>query len=323
MGPPDYLYKEYLDGVVRYATPTQHWETDFKLPTEEPTDIEKVDISPEVEAFLLSDQKKCVIAVTSQFFHVVGDLIGLCLYELERDPEVGFIFDFSKVNNFLPGIEEVHKYFQARLTKLGVKYVSIKSSSTTYYPMKNFYYTSNKYMTLYVIKLLEKFFEQERSEVEPFRKIYLSRGKAPQHSNDIRQNLPSEIPSYVEFTDDERIDNEPKLEKYLLEKGFDIVYPESFYSLEDQIKFISEARILMSVTSAGLINSVFMKPGGLVVEIQSPLISLGGKFGIHQSLHNFYHPISYPLSHNYISIPSQRSVDLAIERLEQLKSVLQ
>lgn len=56
------------------------------------------------------------------------------------------------------------------------------------------------------------------------------------------------------------------LEDFLRERGFDVVYLEEM-SLADQVSCLNGAELVVSPHGAGLGNTVFMKPGGRVIEI--------------------------------------------------------
>lgn len=68
-----------------------------------------------------------------------------------------------------------------------------------------------------------------------------------------------------------KLENESEVEKYLVKKGFEIV---DLYKLEllEIIKIFSSAKIIISPSSSGVLNSIFSKPGTKLV------ILLGGVF---------------------------------------------
>ncbi len=316
MAPPEFEYVECLDGTTRYLYPNQVWEASFVSSSELPsgkTKLEEVD-----EAFLLSDAKKCVLKVRPQFFHVIYDVIAFVAIEIEKEPEVSFVFDFYHTGGITPEIQQVYDFLYRCLDSSNIKYTTLKSTNDSYIEIRNFYYPEWVPHTLYSSKKVIEFIRKATgvSDKAPYKKVYLSRRKAPTHDELYSSADPKSFPSYVDFFDDIRLDDEPRLESYLKGKGFEIVYPEDFSSLEDQIKFMSEVKLVASCTSAGLLNTLFMQDGQTMLEFQVPLVASTGVGTWTQSLHDFYHPLSYVMKHEYVSIPAMRSVDLILERLE-------
>jgi capsular polysaccharide biosynthesis protein len=67
-----------------------------------------------------------------------------------------------------------------------------------------------------------------------------------------------------------RFVNEDEFLPYVEERGFKIVYPESF-SLADQIRLFRNANCVVAPHGAGLTNMMFMPPGSKIVEIFPPI----------------------------------------------------
>ncbi len=83
------------------------------------------------------------------------------------------------------------------------------------------------------------------NQVEPYRKIYISRAKAKAR----------------------KVINETELSPFLNAKGIEIVNLED-YSFYDQVKLMSETCILISIHGAGLTNMMFMQSNMKVLEIR-------------------------------------------------------
>ncbi len=94
----------------------------------------------------------------------------------------------------------------------------------------------------------ELFFKKiEISNIKPpHRKLYISRQKARRR----------------------KILNESALIKLLKEFEFDFIYLED-YSLEEQIKILSETKVVVSSHGAGLTNIMFMNEGSTVIELKA------------------------------------------------------
>ena len=97
----------------------------------------------------------------------------------------------------------------------------------------------------HIIKSLrERFLSAERLE-KPFRKIYISRKKAKRR----------------------RLLNEEQFLLTLINLNFEIHYFED-YTLQQQIKLMSECMMLVGIHGAGLTNMLFMQPGTSVIELR-------------------------------------------------------
>jgi hypothetical protein len=314
MSPPSFNYSTFLDEQVWYLVTSDNWSSTFDAFLEAPEGKDKL---PSDKEFFLSDVKKCVVKVRPQFFHVIYDVLGFVATELDRDPSIGFVFDFYHTGTISNEIQQVYDFLYKCLDSSNVRYSTIKSSADTYVEIKNFYYPDTNTYTMYTTKKLIEFIRKAVPSFtsDPYKKVYLSRGKAPNHNSLYKDVNLDSAPPYVDFFDDVRLDDERKLEVYLESEGFEIVYPEDFNSLEDQIKFMSEVKVVASCTSAGLLNTLFMQDGQTMLEFQVPLVALKGDGTWDQSLHDFYHPVSYVMKHEYVSIPAMRSVDLIIDRL--------
>lgn len=64
-----------------------------------------------------------------------------------------------------------------------------------------------------------------------------------------------------------KVSNESELIPLLKDFGFDIVYPEDVCFM-DQVLLFSSASILVGLHGAGLTNMLFMKPGGVILELR-------------------------------------------------------
>lgn len=64
-----------------------------------------------------------------------------------------------------------------------------------------------------------------------------------------------------------RLCNEHELEQFLMERGFLIIHPENL-SLEDQIRVIRDARVIVCPGGSGLFSSVFASSAEIVVDLE-------------------------------------------------------
>jgi hypothetical protein len=144
-------------------------------------------------------------------------------------------------------------------------------------------------------------------QVEPYRRVYLSRRNImPRDMHHLPDGLSTKV--------DHRLLDESVLENFFSKAGFEIVCPEDdFDSMASQIKYFNSVKTLASITSSGISNSMFMQPGGTILEIQTPFIGESDSPGTGQeSLHLLYGPMSYILNNIYVSIPNNDKLSKTI-----------
>jgi capsular polysaccharide biosynthesis protein len=132
---------------------------------------------------------------------------------------------------------------------------------------------------------IEKFIVD--NNVEPYRKVYLSRLAGP--------NTPGH-----------RIDNEEMLIKYFASIGFEHTDQNHFANINDQIKFFYETKIVCGLTGSGLTNMLFMKDFQTVIELVS-LMEFPGPNDlepIKEEIHDFYKMMAFDKKHTLINIPN-------------------
>lgn len=138
-----------------------------------------------------------------------------------------------------------------------------------------------------------------RKLIEPTRKVYLSRQKTwiPGFENTpANTNYENESEYYF------RILKERELEKFLVSNGYDIVCAEDFQSFEEQLMFMASVKELVSTTSSGLNNMLFMHSGQVIVEFFTTL-GLNNPTDPETQLHDHYHALAYYKHMTYISLP--------------------
>ena len=156
---------------------------------------------------------------------------------------------------------------------------------------------------------------------KPTKIAYLSRRHITKFKYEFHPGLSTDI--------DYRIEKEEILEQYLSELGVEIIIPEHTETLEDQINYFKDVKVLISATSSGIANAVFMNPGGLIVEIATPFIGTDGRppdedgkeHGI-ECLHILYPQMAYKLGHFHITIPNyDHKPSTIIANLEQMNII--
>jgi capsular polysaccharide biosynthesis protein len=170
-----------------------------------------------------------------------------------------------------------------------------------------------KYMADIVVKHCKKYMNVTDS-VEPFRKLYISRGNAP-------SNLGPIVDGYPDYKDDRRMNDAWKLEEFFISMGYDAFSPERhFGSIMEQVVYMNEVKTLASITSSGLANMVFMQPNQTIIEIQAELVQVmrfddDTHVYPNQRIHNYYSTLAFMPEHTHITIPSRRDPDKVIKTL--------
>ena len=81
--------------------------------------------------------------------------------------------------------------------------------------------------------------------------------------------------------------------------------------MQEQIKYFSTVKTVVSVTGAGMLNLLFMPKGSKVIELVTP-ITINGT----ESIHQWYHSLSFAKKHRYTSIPGLRKAKDYIDFIE-------
>lgn len=129
-------------------------------------------------------------------------------------------------------------------------------------------------------------------------------------------------------TSDIRLVNEHLLEEYLGSIGFAIISPEELEDVNEQISIMKNAKVLMSATSSGLSNMMFMEPGSMVVELSISFINPGANLSGNNvyHVHSFYYEMAYSCGHTYMSLNNStaQAEDMIakIENNQSLKNLL-
>jgi capsular polysaccharide biosynthesis protein len=89
--------------------------------------------------------------------------------------------------------------------------------------------------------------------------------------------------------------NEGKIEEYFASIGFQIVELEKL-NLIDEIKLISSVKVLAGIHGAGLANQIWMKEGGIVIDIVNEEYWTESIFRLAALSKNRYIPIPFKLN---------------------------
>jgi hypothetical protein len=275
-----------------------------------------------------SSRKKILFSggygIYNYFFTSIPSLLGLA----KEFPDFIFIFDYSMVHlertakTFVPFTKKI-------LESLGIECYFITSNLLPGVIVNNFIQINNgevntKKEDIVDATTLYRALAKNKSDQKPFRKVYLTRKNiTPRNYDCIKEGLSTNI--------DYRMYEEHVLEEYFRGLGVEVVCPEDFKTMEDQINFFNEVSLIISVTSSGLTNSVFMQDGTTMLEL---VTSFPQQYEIEdreecegtETLHHIYHAVAYLTNKQYMSIPNYtrqaRDIIDIIEGSELLQGVL-
>jgi hypothetical protein len=267
---------------------------------------------------VINNNTKLVKVINASFYHALADDLAEVIFALTFYPDAEVILEISNVVDIL---NEPHmnffEYFLDRLVEEKVKYQLIDSSKYDVMYINNFAIVDFPFHSGGRLDLLDSFMARKGSEVsEPFRKLFISR-KFQGYKPDM------EDAKNFSYHNDTRIDDHDVLEKIFTDLGFEVVDTELLTDFNDQIKVFKEAKIVVSLTSSGITNAIFMNNGSTLVEIVTPLItqspltssSYFDEIGVDpkdydmdlnlvQEVHMFYHNLAFFKEHLYVSIPN-------------------
>lgn len=294
---------------------------------------------PPVEKLLdlRSDAKKIFLTMPTSVYHLFIDFAGKLLQEISIDPSIELVMDDHALRFPIPG-NQLYVGLLDLFKKLGIKVTVVSLHEYDGIALNNVLLLSgNPIQRNYEQYLYKAALTLVRNkEVKPFRKVFLSR----RHMG--HRPAPPESP-WLTVPNDNRIDDHAAIERYFLSLGYEIVIPDNFTSLEEQVNFFYETEILVSTTSSGITNAVFMQDGQTVVELQTPLvvhipgvlsvatgdpaIDFSQKMVAVEQLHYFYVKVAFNKKHKYLSIcnMTRATSDIVdqIERDAHLKALLQ
>jgi hypothetical protein len=259
---------------------------------------------------LTSDSKKIFVNMPNSIYHFFIDYAGKILKQasLEKNLEL-IVADYNLNDSFFD--RRIYIETLELFKSMGIKVIMVDVDKydgiilNKIYVMPIYAVHQNYEKSLYEASLMLV----DNKNVIPFRKVFLSR----RHMGD-RQHLSADLP----VKHDNRIDSHHKIEDYFKNLGYEIVVPEHFRSLKEQVNFFYETKILISTTSSGLMNSAFMQEGQTMVELQTPLIvhmprqdqmgkPMNGGFDFSsmvavEQLHYFYIKMAFQKKHKYLAL---------------------
>jgi hypothetical protein len=276
-------------------------------------------------ACLVSASKKLIVRVSSSFFHILMDTLSTTLYKVSRDPSLSVVFlvqdsDYGmKMANTVPVLEEFCRLLSDKYGTISSTYV-IRPGE--FIVVNNFEFLIDVSGSMDCISELVEFFRDSDldTSMPAVEKVYLSRRRTISNLPiplELSQSYDDpQVRKKYEYTTNDRIDDERRVETCFIDLGYTVVCPEDFTSFREQVNFFSRVKSIASVTSAGLANCIFMKPGGTVLELTTPLITPYAHDSELKSVHSFYQMLSIFKKHLYISIPHERVASDVVSIIE-------
>ena len=265
-----------------------------------------------------SSDKKLFITLACSYYHAVVDTLLQILEQHQKDKELIFIINVDKKDTE-SRLTSFYDFFMKTLFENKIKHEIVYITNRTVLIIDNFYQIDSMNPSSKGLGLVQDVIKKYRKnkDIEPYRKVFIAKRNNPAR-NDRLMNVPDEDKKNFDFTDDERLDDYDTLSKYLSSIGFETIFAEDFDSFEKQIEYFDTVKILVSPTSAGLINLLLMRPNQIIVELEVPLIA-----NSKQTLHSLYQGIAFVMGHLYILIPSMRNSKEIINRISSNKKLLE
>ena len=282
----------------------------------------------------LSENEKFIIHYYGKVGHTILETLMPLAYAIKIKPKSRFIIDIFEYNSLKETGETYNlssqqsnysqTYFDFMIDMLkfyNINYelVSANHSNQEFIKLDNFYHFKHSAVRSSTIDAFMQVLDEmypDRHKVKPFRNVYLSRKKTfiPGLNSLPTDELKNNIDKYYI-----RVDNETKLEDFLTQNGFEILCPEDFATFEEQITFMSSVKNLLSVSSSGLNNMLFMQPEQTVIELHTTM-PLANPFNPEETLHDHYHALGYYKKLIYIALPLvSKSADWIIDKIKTNK----
>ncbi|MFM6944063.1 MAG: glycosyltransferase 61 family protein [Bacteroidota bacterium] len=278
------------------------------------------DVGPNMLNFV-NKNIKIFKPLVNSFYHVLADDLAEVVYTIQVSPKnIEFIFDITDIKDKLPKKEwDLVNFFLECLDKDKIKYTLVDLSEVDGIYINNFSKALYPFHSGARLDLLYDYLTKHLTIVannDGKRKIFISRARvADLDFGDNTKNF--------SYPKDSRMDDHIAIEQVFLEMGFEVVYGEDINTFEEQVALFNSARIVAGVTGSGLTNAMFMKPGGILIELATPLIThsplitstyfeeneidpedIAYDPNLVQELHMFYHNLAFFRDLVYVSIPN-------------------
>lgn len=263
----------------------------------------------------IDNQQKFILYVHLSYYHFIVDVIAQIANQHQINPDTHFILATDASEKW----EQFHhvRFLATFLDTHNIKFTIIDFKKHKGIIINNFVIYDNLPSGLKLFynnsDIIKKYFQIFiNKDIEPYRKVYLSR------------KVLSANRTESELEDPFRIDNEEILEQYFQSIGFEIIYPEHFENFIDQINFFNEVKHLVSLSGAGLTNLLLMQNNQVITELLTE-VKTPENLMSWPKIADFYFKLSFMNNKSYIFIPHNRSADELIIKLnnffESIKNV--
>lgn len=312
-------YNSFYNKPINSPTTAEH---DFFY------EINEIDFNQSVNKIdLRSDQTKVIIPRSHiGFGHYIIDTFGLIVESLKYIKNPMLVININEyVNQNWSSSNKNNPimyvlFLKNFLEQSNIDYVFLKNNYSVaidnFYVLHWFEHSDAVYNNIYdactsLINVSEKI---------PDKKVYI---KSKWFSAEGNPPDPDILSLNINEVATRRISNEKYLEDYLKDHDFIILSTSNaFNSIEDQIQYFNDVKTIFSITGSGLVNCLFMKPGGNVIDLISPF-----PYSIEQEtfrLHSGqYQDMAYAKSHNYFGRKNLIDGKLIVEDIKNNKKFLE
>ena len=215
----------------------------------------------EISAALMSDTKKIHVPMENAYYHLMVDAFSSIANHAKNNPGAIFLI-LSSV--FKDSSTTIDRFFLGLKRMYGVSYLLMGAGE---YAARNILVAKSANLAsssgIFSNDVYLAFSDSDSLELVPYRKVYVSRKAIDDPS--------IKVIDYKTRNINYRISDESVLEKFFADLGYEIVYAETM-TIEEKVRLFAETKVLASVTSAGLANSMLMKPGTSMIELLVPII---------------------------------------------------
>ena len=281
-------------------------------------------ISENCDVHYFKEDTVAYFKMSSSFYHFYIDEVALIFNLFRKDPTCLFLIEVD-VDQYEKG--HLGQFYQKDLFNIlkdfKIKYkiiynknnkkIAIFSKATHVRTVEHGRY---KILIDNLVETLSAY--SNKDGLPPNKRVYLSRSMVLERNNFLEMNTPKNGSLPLKFKTDKRINDESLIETFFKEHGFEIVYPEKFESLFDQINFMSKVKLLISASGAGLTNCVLMQKNQKVIELMTTIATSGN-----DQVMSFFLELSVVMNHQYISIPHSRDPEEIIKSFKNNKYLME
>jgi hypothetical protein len=264
---------------------------------------------------LVSNRVKLILKIYEGLFHAMFDTLGIALHEAKKNPEILIVLDSSDVDVYSD--TSIKDFVIGMLDDSNVPYVIANLKKEQLLSNNTTILNDSGYGVSRFLSLAEAIRSDKKFSIEPpERMVYLSRSRTNTQAAWKRPDIKSNTVS-GKLSGGMRMPNEEVLENYFRSLGYEIVYSEELKKDKSLIEYFSSVKILAGVSGSGLSNVIFMQPGSTLLEVTTPIGSLGPDGHWSFSIHNFYKEIAFCNGMAHISLGSIANPEDVIDIIDK------